>query len=137
MCIGGVRLGCENRGEIETPPVVEGGCRGHNPLHGRSTQRVSARYRSSRRATSAILPQVFDLERATALGGLNALHRFLRRYDLGGELRRRFGNAKAAWAEWPLDRVLAVLLDVAFAGLPRLYHYAELEHEPLLCALHR
>lgn len=98
---------------------------------------MSARYRSSRRATSAILPQVFDLERATSLGGLNALHRFLRRYDLAGELRRRFGKAKAAWAEWPLDRVLAVLLDVAFAGLSRLYHYAELEQEPLLCALHR
>ena len=98
---------------------------------------MSARYRSSRRATSAVLPQVFDLERATALGGLNALHCFLCRYDLVGELRRRFGSAKAPWAEWSLDRVVAVLLDVAFVGLSRLYHYAELEREPLLCALHR
>jgi hypothetical protein len=80
---------------------------------------------------------VFDLERATALGGLNGLHRFLRRYELGGELRRRFGRAKAAWADWPLDRVLGVLLDLAFAGVARLYHYAELEAEPLLCTLHR
>ena len=98
---------------------------------------MSARYRSPRPAATRILPQVFDLERATALGGLNSLHRFLRRYDLGGELRRRFGRAKAAWANWPLDRVLGVLLDLAFAGVERLYHYAELEREPLLCTLHR
>jgi hypothetical protein len=83
------------------------------------------------------LPESFDLEGATALGGLNALHRFLRRHDLSGELRRRFRGAKAAWADWPLDRVLGVLLDVAFAGVSRLYHYAELEAEPLLCTLHR
>ncbi|MBI5709461.1 MAG: IS1380 family transposase [Candidatus Eisenbacteria bacterium] len=98
---------------------------------------MSARYRSSRPATIRILPESFDLEGATALGGLNRLHHFLRRYDLAGELRRRFRPAKAAWAEWPLDRVLGVLLDVAFAGVSRLYHYQELEAEPLLCTLHR
>ena len=98
---------------------------------------MSPRYRSSRRATTRVLPESFDLEGATALGGLNRLHRFLRRYDLPGELRRRFGPAKAAWAEWPLDRVLGVLLDVAFVGVSRLYHYTELEAEPLLCTLHR
>jgi hypothetical protein len=98
---------------------------------------VSPRYRSSRPATSRILPESFDLEGATALGGLNRLHHFLRRYDLAGELRRRFRGGKAAWAGWPLDRVLGVLLDVAFAGVSRLYHYAELEAEPLLCTLHR
>ncbi|MGH6691962.1 MAG: IS1380 family transposase [Gammaproteobacteria bacterium] len=97
---------------------------------------MNGNYRSPRPATTHILPESFDLEGATALGGLNRLHRFLRRYDLSRELRRQFGAAKAAWAEWPLDRVVGVLLDLAFAGVSRLYHYAELEAEPLLCTLH-
>ncbi|MBI5710348.1 MAG: IS1380 family transposase [Candidatus Eisenbacteria bacterium] len=33
--------------------------------------------------------------------------------------------------------MLRVLLDVSFVGLERLYHYGELEREPLLCTLHR
>lgn len=98
---------------------------------------MSPRYRSSRPATSRVLPESFDLEGATALGGVNRLHRFLRRFNLEGELRQRFGTGKAPWAEWSLDRVLGVLLDLCFVGLGRLYHYEELEREPLLCRLHR
>ena len=97
---------------------------------------MSPHYRGPRPATTRILPESFDLEGATALGGLNRLHRFLRGYELTGELRRHFGAAKAAWAEWPLDRVVGVLLDLAFADVARLYHYAELEAEPQLCTLH-
>lgn len=98
---------------------------------------MSANYRSPRRGTSRILAEQFDLEGATALGGLNRLHRFLRHSGFEREVRQRFRDAKAAWAEWRLDEVVRVLLDIAFAGLPRLYHYAELETEPLLCTLHR
>lgn len=98
---------------------------------------MSPNYRSPRRGTSRILAEQFDLEGATALGGLNRLHRFLKHCGLERDLRQRFRGAKAAWAEWGLDQVLRVFLDVAFAGLPRLYHYAELETEPLLCTLHR
>lgn len=98
---------------------------------------MTANYRSSRRGTSRILAEQFDLEGATTLGGLNRLHRFLRHSGLEREMRQRFRGAKAAWAEWHLDQVVRVFLDIAFAGLPRLYHYAELETEPLLCTLHR
>ena len=98
---------------------------------------MSPNYRSPRRGTSRILAEQFDLEGATTLGGLNRLHRFLKHTGLEREVRQRFAGAKAAWAEWRLDQVLRVFLDVAFAGLPRLYHYAELEAEPLLCTLHR
>ncbi len=98
---------------------------------------MSPNYPSARRGTSRILPEQFDLEGATTLGGLNRLHRFLQHVGLEREMRQRFGGAKAAWAEWRLDQVVRVFLDIAFAGLPRLYHYAELEAEPLLCTLHR
>jgi len=98
---------------------------------------VSRRYRSSRRSTSRILPESFDLRGATALGGLNRLHQFLHHVGLETELRNRFGSAKADWAEWRLDRVLRVMLDGCFAGLSRLAHFADLEREPLLCTLHR
>jgi len=98
---------------------------------------VSPNYRSSRRGTSRILAEQFDLEGATTLGGLNRLHRFLQHMGLEREVQQRFRGAKAPWSEWRLDQVLRVFLDIAFAGLPRLYHYAELEAEPLLCTLHR
>ena len=98
---------------------------------------MNRNYPSSRRGTSRILPEQFDLEGATVLGGLNRLHLFLQHIGLEREVRERFRGAKAAWAEWRLDQVLRVFLDIAFAGLPRLYHYAELEAEPLLCTLYR
>jgi len=98
---------------------------------------VNPRYCNPCRATSQVLPESFDLTGATALGGLNRLHQFLRRFDLEGELHQRFSGAKADWAEWRLDRVLSGLLDLSFVGLSRLYHYSELECEPLLCALYR
>lgn len=98
---------------------------------------MSRRYRSSRRSTSRILPESFDLQGATALGGLNRLHQFLHHFGLEAELRNRFRGAKARWADWQLDRVLGVLLDGCFAGLSRLAHFADWEHEPLLCTLHR
>ncbi len=98
---------------------------------------MSRNYCSSRRGTSRILAEQFDLEGATTLGGLNRLHRFLKHVGLEREVQRRFAGVKARWAEWRFDQVLRVFLDIAFAGLPRLYHYAELETEPLLCTLHR
>src|SRR6266508_1603498 len=113
-----VRDAREERGENKLLPWYKVGYRVHNPIHGRSTQRVSPSYRSSRRGTSRILAEQFDLEGATALGGLNRLHRFLQHSGLEREVRRRFRGAKAAWAEWRLDQVLRVFLDIAFAGLP-------------------
>ena len=93
-------------------------------------------YTRSRRSASRILDQVFDLRGATGLGGLNVLAQFLRRLGLDGKLADRFRATKARWSSWRLDRILRVLLDAHFAGIERLYHFEDLETEPLLCAQH-
>jgi hypothetical protein len=98
---------------------------------------VAKSYRGSRPRASRILPQIFDLTGATALGGLNALARFMRGLGLDRRLAERFGAVKARWCRWQLDRVLRVFLDAYFAGIERLYHFEDLETEPLLCAQHR
>jgi hypothetical protein len=95
---------------------------------------VQQAYTRSRRSASRILDQVFDLKGATGLGGLNALARFLRRLGIDGKLSDRFRATKARWSRWRLDRILRVLLDAHFAGIERLYHFEDLETEPLLCA---
>lgn len=93
-------------------------------------------YPVSRPKASRILREVFDLEGATALGGLNRLARFVGRLGINRKLAKRFRSTKAAWSTWPLDRVLRVMLDASFAGLERLYHFEDLETEPLLCTQH-
>ena len=90
---------------------------------------------SRRRATSKrFLAQTFDLVGATALGGLNMLGKFVRKLGVDRELRTRFRDVKAPWAVWRLDCTLRTLLDACFAGLDRLYHFEDLEDDPLLCA---
>ncbi len=98
----------------------------------RSTQKVSRAYRSSGAKASRILPQIFDLKNATALGGLNHLARFVKQLGIDRKLADRFREAKAEWSDWRFDRVLRVML----AGIDRLYHFEDLETEPLLCAQH-
>lgn len=93
-------------------------------------------YRRRQSEASRVFLQVFDLKGATALGGLNELGRFVRKLGIEKKLRARFGSVKAAWCEWPLDRVVRILLDASFAGVERLYHFEDLESEPLLCARH-
>ncbi len=97
---------------------------------------MSRAYRRNRARASRVLPQSFDLHDATQLGGLNDLARFVRRLGIDSKLADRFRKTKSAWSTWPLDRVVRVLLDASFAGLERLYHFEDLETEPLLCAQH-
>ena len=97
---------------------------------------MSEAYRSRRPKTSRILPQSFDLDDTTALGGLNHLSRFVRERGVDRMLAQRFRSVKARWASHPLDRVLRVMLDAHFAGIERIYHFADLETEPLLRVLH-
>ena len=93
-------------------------------------------YSPKPRRASRILPQMFDLEGATPLGGLNELSRFLREQGLDRELAGLFRETKAPWARWPFDRVVRLLLDLSFAGVARLWHAEDLERDPLLCAQH-
>jgi len=93
-------------------------------------------YRSLGSDATRVLPQIFDLPGATALGGLNQLAGFIRKLGVDEKLRQRFHLVKERWAIWRLDRVLRILLDAWFAGIERLYHYEDLETDPMLCALH-
>lgn len=85
-------------------------------------------------ARRRVLAQVFDLAGATAVGGLYALGRFVKALGVDRKLGERFRHAKAAWARWRLDQVLRILLDGYFAGVQRLYHFEDLETDPLLCS---
>lgn len=97
---------------------------------------MSQAYRTQRPRASRILTQVFDLKDATALGGLNHLARFVNGLRLDRKLAVRFRTSKSSWSTWSLDRVLRVLIDASFAGIERLFHFEDLETEPLLCAQH-
>jgi hypothetical protein len=94
---------------------------------------VTKSYPRRRPRTRRIVPEIFDLTGATALGGLNALARFVKRLGIDRKLAERFRSVKTSWARWRLDHVLRLLLDAYFAGVQRLYHYEDLEAEPLLC----
>ncbi len=97
---------------------------------------MSRNYRRSRPKASRVFDQRFDLFGATALGGLNELGRFLLKLEIEKRLAARFRDAKSRWSSWRLDRVIGILLDAYFAGIERLYHFEDLETEPLLCARH-
>lgn len=90
-------------------------------------------YSGAKREARRFFKQAFDLVGATALGGLHALGGFVRRRGVDRKLRDRFRKAKAPWSTWGLDTTLRLLLDAYFAGVERIYHFAELETEPLLC----
>lgn len=80
------------------------------------------------------LPETFDLTGATSLGGLNAIGSFIKKLGIDRKLRGRFRKAKAEWATWPLDQTVRMMIDASLAGLERLYHFEDLEADPLLCA---
>ena len=80
------------------------------------------------------LPQQFDLTGATSLGGLNTVGKFIKSLGIDRALRRRFRSAKAEWAKWPLDQTVRMMIDACLAGIDRLYHFEDLEQDPLLCA---
>jgi len=95
---------------------------------------VKRSYSTKHTSAKRFLQQVFDLTGATSLGGLNALAQFVRHLGIDRMLRERFRHAKAPWAKWRLDLTVRTLLDSCFAGLDRLYHFEDLEADPLLCA---
>jgi hypothetical protein len=56
---------------------------------------VTRSYRRRPTASNRVLAQTFDLVGATALGGLNALGRFVKKLGVDRELRERFRDVKA------------------------------------------
>lgn len=73
------------------------------------------------------------LRRATRYGGFNALSDFVAAQGIDRALTEAFGQDKAPWATYSLPETLRHLLDGALLGVERVWHFAELEQEPLLC----
>lgn len=77
--------------------------------------------------------ETFPLHRATRYGGFNGLSDFVRAQGIDHALEEAFGQDKAPWATYSLPETLRHLLDGSLLGLERIWHFEELEQEPLLC----
>lgn len=72
--------------------------------------------------------------RLTRYGGFNALSDFVAGLGIDRALTDAFGHEKARWATYSLPETLRHLLDGYLLGLERVWHFEDLEQEPLLCA---
>jgi hypothetical protein len=77
--------------------------------------------------------ETFTLRRATQYGGFNALSDFVRAQGVDAALTEAFADEKAPWATYALPETLRHLLDGYLLGVERIWHFADLEQEPLLC----
>ena len=77
--------------------------------------------------------ETFTFHRATRYGGFNALSDFVTAQGLDRALTDAFGQDKAPWATYSLAETLRHLLDGCLLGVERVWHFGELEREPLLC----
>lgn len=77
--------------------------------------------------------ETFTLRRATRYGGFNALSDFVAAQGIDQALTNAFGQDKAPWATYSLPETLRYLLDGYLLGVERVWHFADLEQEPLLC----
>ncbi len=84
--------------------------------------------------TNRKIAETFTLRRATCYGGFNAVSDFVRAVGMDAALTEAFGAEKAPWATYPLSETLRHLLDGYLLGVERVWHFADLEQEPLLCA---
>jgi hypothetical protein len=84
--------------------------------------------------TNRKIHETFTLRRATCYGGFNALSDFVRAVGIDATLTEAFADDKAPWATYPLPATLRHLLDGYLLGVERIWHFADLEQEPLLCA---
>jgi hypothetical protein len=75
----------------------------------------------------------FTLRRATRYGGFNLLSDFVRAQGIDRAFAEAFGRDKAPWATSSLPERLRHVLDGYLLGLERIWHFEELEQEPLLC----
>jgi hypothetical protein len=95
---------------------------------------VSASCHSHDRITNRKISETFALRRATRYGGFNALADFVHAAGIDAALTEALAGEKAAWATYGLPETVRHLLDGYLLGVERVWHFAELEQEPLLCA---
>ena len=73
------------------------------------------------------------LRQATRYGGFNALSDFVTSQGIDRALADAFAQDKAPWTTYTLPETLRHLLDGYLLGVERVWHFADLEQEPLLC----
>ena len=83
--------------------------------------------------TNRKVHETFTLRWATRYGGFNALSDFVAAQRIDRALVDAFGSDKAPWATYSLPETLRHLLDGYLLGVERVWHFADLEQEPLLC----
>lgn len=83
--------------------------------------------------TNRKIHETFTLRRATCYGGFNAVSDWVRAAGIDAALTEAFADEKAPWATSPLPETLRHLLDGYLLGVERVWHFADLEQEPLLC----
>jgi hypothetical protein len=93
---------------------------------------VNASCHTPRRISNRKVRERFTLSRGTRYGGFNALSDFVRSQGIDRALAIAFGADKAPWATYSLPETLRHVLDGDLLGVERIWHFAELEQEPLL-----
>jgi hypothetical protein len=76
----------------------------------------------------------FTLPNATHYGGFNLLSDFATQLGLDKQLERRFSEMKAPWSVHSMPLVLRYLIDGYALGMERVWHFEDLEKDPLLLA---
>lgn len=94
---------------------------------------MSASCHSRDRLANRKIPGSFTLRRATRYGGLNARSDFVYAAGIDAALTEALAGEKAAWATYGLAETMRHLLDGYLLGVERVWHFAELAQEPLLC----
>jgi hypothetical protein len=82
------------------------------------------------------IQEEFTLKNATIYGGYNLYSDTVARSGLDHLLEENFSGSKAAWARYNLPTVLRILMDGYALGIKRIWHFAEIQDEALLCAKH-
>ena len=76
----------------------------------------------------------FTLKNATLYGGYNLFSDYLASNGLDRLLEQQLSGMKAPWATYEMPTVCRTLIDGYSLGLKNIYHFEDIENDPLLCA---
>jgi hypothetical protein len=80
------------------------------------------------------IEEQFTLRDATVYGGYNLYSDMVARSGLDRLLEETFSGWKARWARYNLPTVVRILIDGYALGMKRIWHFADLRRDALLCA---
>lgn len=82
------------------------------------------------------ISEEFTLKNATLYGGYNLFSDFLQANGLDALLEKEFSGEKAEWSDYSLPLVCRLVIGGYALGLPNLYTFSGLEHDPVLAGKH-